>query len=1201
MPFAHLHVHTQYSILDGAAAISKLFDKAEKDNQTALAITDHGTMAGVKEFFKYAAKHPAVKPIIGCEVYVAKGDRFQKRGKEDQSSYHLILLAKDLKGYHNLVKLSSYAYIEGFYYRPRIDHELLEKYHEGLICSSACLAGEIPRAIYANNEELAEETILWYKSLFGEDYYLEVQRHKSKIANADQTVYERQKMVNEVIFRLAEKHNIKVIATNDVHFVNEEDGPAHDRLICLTTNSPYDDPDRMRYTQQEYLKTQEEMTQLFADHPEVISNTMEIVDKIGTYSIDSKPILPYFPIPSEFADSDDYLHYLTMEGAKERYGEISQNVLDRIEFELSTIKKMGFPDYFLIVRDFIQASRDMGVSVGPGRGSAAGSVVAYCLHITNIDPMKYDLLFERFLNPDRISMPDIDIDFDDEGRTKAFKYVEDKYGKDHISHVATYGTMAAKSAIRDVARIEQLPLSESDRYAKLVPGGFEIEVDDPEHEGKKKKKTVEATIKRCIEFLPEFKEALNSDNKILSDTIKYSEQLEGSIRQTGIHACALIIGREDLTNFIPITIGKDKETGENVWVSQYEGSYIEQVGMLKMDFLGLRTLSIIRECLSNIKLRSGEEFDIEDISIDDARTYELFSRGDTIAVFQFESDGMKKWLRMLQPTRFEDLIAMNALYRPGPMDYIPDFVDRKLGKQEIKYVLPEMEDILKDTYGITVYQEQVMLLSQRLAGFTPGQADTLRKAMGKKQLETMEKLKTQFIDGAIAKGHPKDIVVKIWEDWRKFAEYAFNKSHATCYAWVGYQTGYLKAHYPAEFLAANLSKNLNNMDEIAKLMDDCRRMKIDVLSPDVNESFTRFTVNKKGNIRFGMAGIKGVGSNAIDAVISVREKDGAFKDIFDFVERVPCGSVNRKVMECLVYSGAFDCFADIKRHQYFLPTPKGDIFIDELLRYASKFQNDTMMQGNNLFGGVVEVKPVRPEIPFPKEYNDLEFLQREKELVGMYLSSHPLDKYKFEMDAFTTYSLADVADIEANMQDDKSLHDKTFFVAGLVTEVVSNNSKTGKPYCRFTIEDFKGSHVFSLFGKDYERFLKYMVVHSTILIKCQIRPQYKKADDSGVNVYRLNILNMALLANVKEDFIKDFHIFLPIEKVTSDTRKWLNKLLKENKGSSRLYINIHFMNNGKEDSVEFVSTKIGVNPSYDLLNALDSQRIQYSYSKSINL
>lgn len=1201
MAFVHLHVHTQYSILDGAAAIPKLFEKAEEDGQTALAITDHGNMYGVKEFFKYADKHPDVKPIIGSEVYVARGRMTEKRGKEDQSSFHLILLAKNLQGYHNLVKLSSYAFIDGFYYRPRIDHELLEKYHEGLICSSACIAGEVQRSIYANDLQKAEEQILWYKNLFGEDYYLEVQRHETQIPGADKSVFIRQQIVNEGIFQLAAKHNVKVIATNDVHFVNAEDGPAHDRLICLTTNENYDEPKRLRYTQQEYLKTQQQMAEVFSDHPEVISNTLEVAEKVERYSIDSKPILPRFDIPAEFKDSDDYLRHLTYVGAAKRYGDnLTDEIKERIEFELSTIKRMGFPDYFLIVQDFIIEARKEGVWVGPGRGSAAGSVVAYCLTITNMDPIKYDLLFERFLNPDRISMPDIDIDFDDDGRYDIFKYVERKYGKDHISHVVTFGTMAARSAVKDIARIHQIPLDEADRFAKMIPTRpFDVAG---------KKKPVPVSIENCIQYIPEIKDVYENSSQLFKDTVKYASQLEGNIRQTGVHACATIIGREDLTNFIPICTAKDKDTGEDMLVSQYEGSYIEDVGMLKMDFLGLKTLSILKECVSNIRKSTGKVIDVDQIPLEDEETFKLFSSGDTVAVFQFESPGMQKWLRMLKPTRFVDLIAMNALYRPGPMDYIPDFVERKQGRMAIKYDLPEMEEYLKDTYGVTVYQEQVMRISQKIAGFTPGEADKLRKAMGKKKAEEMAKLYDKFIAGGTANGHKPEILEKIWTDWTAFASYAFNKSHSTCYAWIGYQTAWLKTHYPAEFMAANLSRSLNDVKEITKLMSDCRKSKIEVLGPDVNESLTTFAVNKKGNIRFGLAGIKGVGANVIDLLITTREKGGPFTDIFDFVERVPLLALNRKVMECLVYAGAFDGFREMTRPQYFVSTTKDETFIDELLRYANKFQNDTLAQVNNLFGDSSEMKPVRPDYPSPVEANDIELLKKEKELVGMYLSAHPLDRFRFEIEHFTTNTLQDIDEVESKLDTDSrmvnegkkriedSVLNKALIVSGLVTQVdIRYTKSTNKPWCKFTVEDFSGSHSFSLFGKDYEVFMKYTQLNTALLVKCVTEKRFQKQDDPNPPSYALKCKGMTLLSNVKEDLVKEFHIVMPIEILNDSFRSDFKKVLKRNKGNSRLFLEI--VDKKQKLSAEFFSKSIHISPDTELLEWLEANGLKYVVPK----
>ena len=898
MSFVHLHVHTQYSILDGQSAIEDLFNRADELGMPGLAITDHGNMYGVKEFFKFAKKHPDVKPIVGCEVYVSNHYDHRLKDKDHKSYFHLILLAKNYNGYKNLMKIVSTGHIEGMYYKPRVSHEVIEKYSKDLICCSACIAGEVPRNVLAGDMDAAEKAIEWHKKVFGEDYYLEVQLHRTEVPGQSQEVYERQLAALEGIIELSRKTGVKIVATNDAHFVRKEDGPAHDRLICLTTNAYLTDQDRLRYTQQEYLKSEEEMAALFPDHPEFLSNTLEVLDKVERYEIDRGHVLPLFRIDEGFLkDIDRYLEkykgiidvgrcdkegndrgeafthsvaflcHLCYEGARRRYGDtLTEEQSERLDFELKTICRMGFPDYFLIVQDFIAAARRNGISVGPGRGSAAGSAVAYCLGITNIDPIKYQLLFERFLNPDRISMPDIDIDFDDDGRYRVFRYVEDTYGKDHVSHVITFGTMAAKSAIKDVARVSNMPIDESNRLTKMIPDKpFEAEVVE---DGKKVKKEFKPKLSNCVKYLPELKNEYENGTELVKDVLKYAVKLEGCIRQTGVHACAMIIGRGDLTDYIPISVAADKATGEDVWVSQYEGCFIEDVGMLKMDFLGLRTLSIIKECLANIKKRHGIDIDIEAIPIDDEETYRLYGRGDTTSVFQFESEGMKQWLQKLQPTRFEDLIAMNALYRPGPLDYIPSFVARKQGTEKIEYDLPEMEEFLQDTYGVTVYQEQVMLLSQKLAGFTKGQADKLRKAMGKKQLDVLESLHDKFINGGKEHGHPVEILEKIWGDWRKFAQYAFNKSHATCYAWVSYQTGYLKAHYPAEFQAANLSRNLSNMDEIKKIMDDCRKSRIRVLNPDVNESDSGFTVNKEGNVRFGLGGIKGFGDNIVKAIIA---------------------------------------------------------------------------------------------------------------------------------------------------------------------------------------------------------------------------------------------------------------------------------------------------------------------------------------------
>lgn len=1219
MSFVHLHVHTQYSILDGASPVQKLVDKAVSLGHPAVSITDHGNMFGVKEFFSYIKKYNksdagkergGIKPIIGCEVYVARDNR-KLKDRDHKTYYHLILLAKNIEGYHNLMKLVSYGYIEGMYYRPRIDHELLEQYHDNLICCSACLAGEIPRLIQNGELDKAEEAVRWHKNLFGDDYYLEVQLHKTEVPGLSQEVYERQSMVNKHIFEIAERNGIKVVATNDVHFVEKEDGPAHDRLICLTTNADYNDPDRLRYTQQEYYKTEEEMALLFPEHPEVISNTLEVAGKIEYYDIDSGHILPIFPIPEEFPNSDDYLRHLTYKGAETRYPDMPDDVRERLDFELETIKRMGFPDYFLIVQDFIQAARARGVSVGPGRGSAAGSAVAYCLGITNVDPIKYQLLFERFLNPDRISMPDIDIDFDDDGRYKVFRYVEEKYGKDHISHVVTFGTMAAKSAIKDIARIHQLSLSESNRLAKMVPDKpfdivetvvKEVEEPDPDHPGQtikvkkneKETKTIKPKLANCVKYLDEFKAEMNGDDELVKDTLKYAVKLEGTIRQTGVHACALIIGRDDLTKYIPISIAQDKDTGEDVWVSQYEGCFIEEVGMLKMDFLGLRTLGIIKECQDNILKSKGISFDIEKIPIDDEETYKLYSRGDTTSVFQFESPGMKKWLKELGPNRFEDLIAMNALYRPGPMDYIPSFVARKHGKEEIAYDLPDMAEFLQDTYGVTVYQEQVMLLSQKLANFTKGQADKLRKAMGKKQIAVMNELYDLFIAGGKANGHPEDVLKKIWSDWEKFAAYAFNKSHATCYAWVSYQTAYLKAHYPAEFQAANLSKNLGNIDEIKKIMEDCKKSRIPVLGPDVNESDTRFTVNKEGAVRFGMGGIKGFGEKAVAAILEEREK-GPFVDIFDFMERLPRGVINRKGFEALLHSGAFDSFG-ISRAQYHLPSGKDECFIDALLRYADLYKRGTENEAATLFGDSEEILPSRPAVPAPpQEENEDYFRNLEKDLVGMYLSSHPLDRFAFEVKTFANTNVGKLDELVAESQSNPKLVGMPVSMAGYITSftnMVSSNSN--KPYCRFVLEDFEGSREMSLFGKDYEAFSSKVQMHNTVLIEGNIEPRYRpKRDDPNAqkpdNVFRIK--KISLLGNISEERIKSLMIEVPTERITPQFRKDLVNVLKDHKGKNLLTLKL--VDKDTSYIVDFFSRKFTVSVDSFLLDDLQGLDIPY--------
>jgi len=1227
MSFVHLHVHTQYSILDGQASIASLFERAKELGMPALAITDHGNMYGVKEFLKVAKKFPEVKPIVGCEIYVTRHYDHKLKDKDHRSYYHLILLAKNYEGYRNLMKIVSTGHIEGKYYeKPRVSHEVVEKYSEGLVCCSACIAGEIPRAIIAGDMKGAEEAVMWHKRVFGSDYYLEVQEHKTQVPGQSQEVYERQVVANEGIFALAEKTGTKVVATNDVHFTRKEDGPAHDRLICLTTNVFVDDPNRMRYTQQEYLKSEEEMLDIFYKHPETLANTLEVADKIEVYKIDKDPILPKFDLPEDFLkDIDSYLEkykeiidegrcdksgtergeefcrsvaylcHLTYKGAQWRYGDnMTEEQAERIEFELKTICKMGFPDYFLIVQDFIAAARSEGISVGPGRGSAAGSAVAYCLKITNIDPIKYDLLFERFLNPDRINMPDVDIDFDDDGRYRVFQYIEEKYGKDHISHVITYGTMAAKSAIKDVARVSRLPIDESNRLTKLVPDRpFEATITDAD--GKKVTKEFKPKLGNCLKY-GELRTELENGTEQIREVLEYAGKLEGCIRQTGVHACAMIIGRGNLTEYIPISIANDKLTGEEVWVSQYDGHYIEEVGMLKMDFLGLRTLSIIKECQANIKKRWGVEFDIEKIPIDDKETYELYSRGDTTSVFQFESPGMKEWLIKLQPTRFEDLIAMNSLYRPGPMDYIPDFVERKQGRQPILYDLPEMEDILQDTYGITVYQEQVMLLSRKLANFTRGQADTLRKAMGKKIIDLLNSLKDLFLEGGQKNGHPKETLEKIWADWEKFAAYAFNKSHATCYAWVSYQTGWLKAHYPAEFQAANLTKNLSNMDEIKKIMDDCKKNGIKVLNPDINESDARFTVNKQGEIRFGMGGIKGFGDNIVRAILAEREENGLFADIYDFVERMS-GVVNRKAFESLLHAGAFDSFG-ICRKQFMLPGKNGDMFIDTLLRYGELYRKDTMESSVSLFGEVEEMKPERPEIPaMTVEEDILEKLQYEKELVGMYLSSHPLDRYQFELENFATCQLGEINTLVSECEMKKTK--MKVAVAGFVTKTEHINSQNSRPWSKTVIEDFGGSYELKLYGKDHEAYMSYLVQNNTLFIEGEIDEKYYvKPEDRAQGKtapYGLKVKKIMLLGNVTDTYIKGFAINITTPMLTPQFRDALVGLIKKNKGTVPLSMFLYDPEN--KWNIEFLSRKFRVAVTAGFIEELENLHVRYTVLK----
>ncbi len=1171
-PFTHLHVHSQYSILDGAASVGGLVSKAKNDGMKALALTDHGNMFGIKDFHETCIKN-GLKPILGVETYVAsRGIQFKdKHEKEDRSGDHLILLAKNRQGYQNLLKLVTIANTEGMYYKPRIDKALLEKYSEGLIVSSACLGGEIPQLILKGDSSAVEETIRWYKSIFGEDFYLEAQRHPAADTELRKEVYDKQVEVNTELIKLAQRHAVKLIATNDVHFVNEEDADAHDLLICLNTGKDLDDPARMRYTKQEWLKSTAEMNQLFADLPEVLGNTQEIVDKVEFYELNAKPIMPEFPIPESFSTVDeyrkkfseeqlkeefgkdfdrmggyegalrvkfeaDYLESLVKKGAVERYGEsIDPDTQERITFELQVIKTMGFPGYFLIVQDFINAARKMGVIVGPGRGSAAGSVVAYTTGITNVDPLKYELLFERFLNPDRISMPDIDIDFDDDGRQMVLDWVKEKYGRDRVAHICTFGTMAAKMAIRDVGRVLRIPLSETDRIAKLVPD------------------TPKITLKEAYAINPLLEREKNSINPMVVRMLKFAGTLEGCVRQFGVHACGVIIGRDPLDMHIPLMPTKD----EDLLTTQYDGHFVEPIGLMKMDFLGLKTLSIIKECLENIKLTRKITLDIDRIPMDDALTFELFSTGETTAIFQFESAGMKKWLRQLQSNCFEDLVAMNALYRPGPMDNIPSYINRKHGREEVVYDHPMMEAYLKDTYGITVYQEQVMLQARALANFTRGQSDSLRKAMGKKDRKMMDELKikfkegckqnTLFVEGCKVLGRaPDSLAEKIWKDWESFASYAFNKSHSVCYAFIAYQTGFLKAHYPSEFMAAVLSCNLSNSDKISLFMDECNHMGMKVLGPDINESRASFFVNKNGALRFGLTAIKGVGAGAVADILKERDQNGEYKSIFDLVERVNLQSTNKKNLEGLAMAGAFDSFQTMNRAQFFADSGDGTTFIEALIKYGNKVQTEKSAPMGNLFGDIQPIAIKLPSIPNVPEWPNIVALEKEKNLIGIYLSAHPLDEYKMEINSFCTKGVT-LSDLSADLPAFKN-RELTF--AGIVTEAQEGISKNGKNFASMVLTDYNGSLKIMLFGNDYVTFSKFCRKGLFLLVRGRVSERW-----NGGNDYEFKPVKMELLEELASN-AENITLEIPLDRIEEKTINELETLLLNNQGKTLLRFNL---------------------------------------------
>ena len=1225
--FIHLHVHTYYSLLDGQSPVEKLVDKAIANGMRGMAITDHGNMFGVKELFNYCNKvngklkkegKEPFKPIFGCEMYVAhrkKSDRVKEKG--DMGGYHLIVLAKNYNGYKNLIKLVSRAWVDGYYMRPRTDREDLEKYHEDLIVCSACIAGEVPAKILKNDIAGAREAIEWYKNLFDDDYYLELQRHEVRDPHqrANRETFPLQQQANKVLMELAKEYGIKLVCTNDCHFVNQDNAEAHDHLLCLATGKDLDDPNRMLYTKQEWFKTREEMNEVFADVPEALSNTLEILDKVEFYSIDHSPIMPFFPIPKEFGTEEDtrkritpeelfrefttdengndimsqeeaeskikklggidklyrikfeadYLAKLAYDGAKRLYGDpLPEEVSERVKFELHIMKTMGFPGYFLIVQDFINSAQDeLGVMVGPGRGSAAGSVVAYCLGITKIDPIKYDLLFERFLNPDRISLPDIDTDFDDDGRGKVLEWVEDKYGHDKVAHIITYGTMATKNSIKDVARVEKLPLDVSNRLCKAIP--------DKLKDGKK------MNLPNAISEVPELQEAEASADPRLANTIKYAKMLEGTVRGTGIHACGTIICRDAISDWVPVSTAEDKsDPGHKLLATQYDGHVIEETGLIKMDFLGLSTLSIMKETVENIRLTHGFTLNLDTIPIDDELTYKLYQEGRTIGTFQFESAGMQKYLRELKPTVFEDLIAMNALYRPGPMDYIPSFIARKNGKEEIKYDIPCMEKYLKDTYGITVYQEQVMLLSRQLANFTRGESDALRKAMGKKKKAIVDAMKPKFIEGGKKNGHDPKVLEKIWADWEKFASYAFNKSHATCYSWVAYQTAYLKAHYPAEFMAGNMSRCISDITKITKLMSECQAMGIPCLGPDVNESQRKFSANKKGEIRFGLSAIKGMGDAAAINIIEEREKNGPYKDIYDFVQRVNLSAVNRKALESLALSGGLDNFG-IRRESYFGETPKGT-FIEILLRYGQTYQQEQNQMQNSLFGDMGGVEIATPKPPEAEQWSTIELLKKERDLVGIYLSAHPLDEYSVVLNSMCNLR-CDQLTRDMDKQEMAKTAELTF--GGIVSSVTSRFTKNNKPFGIVTIEDFNGQGELALFGDEWTKWQHMLKEEYIVYITATMRQRFANAPNS----LELVIKSVEFMNDVKDKRIERFTIYIDSTLLHNSRMNDLEVLLKSNPGNVPLYFNIHDSEHNTD--LTLLSHNTTIDPSKKLLNFLD--------------
>ncbi len=1198
--FAHLHNHTQFSVLQSTTSIPDLVNVAAHHKMNAVAMTDHANMMGAFHFVQAVSNHNKsiktanaeaiengqepngveIKPIVGCEFFVCENHKDKSR---KDNGYQIVLLAKNKNGYHNLAKMSSIAFVDGFYYLPRIDKEIIKQYKEDIIVLTGNLYGEVPSKILNIGEKQAEEALLWWHQEFGDDLYIEMMRHNQEDENR----------VNQVLLQFSKKHNIKTVATNNTYYCEKKDANAHDILLCVKDGEKQATPigrgRGYRYglpNQEYYFKSSEEMKNLFKDLPEAIINVQEIVDKIEPFVLARDVLLPAFDIPEQFQSEEDeidggkrgenaYLRHITYEGAKKRYGEITTEIDERLDFELKVIEKTGYPGYFLIVEDFIRAARDMGVSVGPGRGSAAGSAVAYCLWITNLDPIKYDLLFERFLNPDRVSMPDIDIDFDDEGRSRVMDYVIEKYGANQVAQIITYGTMAAKSSIRDTARVLDLPLGDADRIAKLIPNMSKLGKIFGVDEATLKKKFRSDELEKVNELL-----TIAEGSDLEAETLNQARVLEGSVRNTGIHACGVIITPDDITKFVPVALAKDSD----MYCTQFDNSVVESAGLLKMDFLGLKTLTLIKDTVKIVKAKHGVELDPENFPLDDEKTYALFQRGETVGVFQYESPGMQKYMKELKPTVFADLIAMNALYRPGPLEYIPSFINRKHGKEEIIYDLEACEEYLQETYGITVYQEQVMLLSQKLADFTKGEADVLRKAMGKKQKAVLDKMKPKFIEQAAAKGHPEDKLEKIWKDWEAFAAYAFNKSHSTCYAWIAYQTAYLKAHYPAEYMAAVLSNNMNDIKQVTFFMEECKRMKLEVLGPDVNESYRKFSVNKDGAVRFGMGAIKGVGSGAVATIVENRKEDGPYRSIFDLAKRIDLRAANKKAFESLALAGGFDSFTETHRGQYFHQEGDGITFLEKAIRYGSKFQESENSSQVSLFGEASEVQIPEPVVPPCEEWGTMEKLAREKEVVGIYLSGHPLDDFKYEMKYFCNATLLNFADLEGNINRELSF-------GGVITNVEHRTSKNGKGWAIFTMEDYNTAHEFRIFGEEYLKHRPFLVKSTFVYAKAFVKEGWVNRDTGKKGDPRIQFNSFQLLHDVMENYARKLTIQLDINELSDSRIEDLKELLGIHTGNHTLNFVIYEM--AEQLKLHMPSRKQKVNISPELLAALEDDSIYY--------